>query len=61
MLPLFDPKIGPKKVRAQPHESFLDVIFGCYFILEVFYSNSTKQELSFAAKFMSIGHSLSIL
>ena len=41
--------------------SWGSVVFGCYFILEVFYSDSAQRELPFAAKFMSIWPSLTIL
>ena len=50
-------KIGPKKWAPNQKEvSFwpFQPLYGCYFILKAFYYNSAQQEISFAAKFMSI-------
>ena len=47
-LPLFDPKIGPKKYVPDHKEvSFWPFypLYGCYFILKVLYSDFAQREL----------------
>ena len=64
VLPLFDPKMGPKKrVPNYKEDSFwpFKPLYGCYFILKLFYSYSAQRKCSLATKFMSIGLLLTIL